>query len=655
MPTLPNEHSVIRFGPFEVDLSSGEIHKHGRKIKLQEQPFQVLAMLLAHPGKVITREELRFQLWPADTFVDFDTGLNSAIKKLREALGDSAEEPTYIETLTRRGYRFISTVESPPALSAKEPKGTVSGPMPRSPEEADGEATAPRRGADGKGVFRRVASGALALAAVTVFLYLLNLGGLRQKLFVGAPPPKIRSLAVLPLENLSGDPNEDYFADAMSEELTTELGKISALRVVSRTSVVRYKGTKKSLPEIARELNVDAVVEGAVLRSADRVRITTQLIRAATDEHLWAETYERDLRDVVALQGEVARAVAKRIEAQLTPHERVLFATTRPVDPLTYQAYLKGRYYLQKWSDDGSRLAVQYFQEAIDRDANYAPAYVGLGECYSIWPPIPREQATPRARDAAVKALEIDETLGEAHAVLATIRFYDEWKWADADTEFKRAIELNPSYAEAHHMYSHFLMEMGRTEESLAESRRSLELDPLSPAPNLHLGWHFLFAHKYDQATEQLRKTLQMDPNYVEAHLYLGEAYEEKGMNQEAVAEFQKAVALSGRTPQYVAALGHAYALLGRRSEALRIIVELQSKRPLTSSYEIATVYAGLGDKDKAFKSLEKAYQHHDFHLAFSFNVNPKLDSLRSDPRYADILGRMDLPPKEQEIKGRGQ
>lgn len=446
------------------------------------------------------------------------------------------------------------------------------------------------------------------------------------------------------MENLTGDPTQEYFVDAMSEELTTELGKISALKVISRTSAKRYKGTKKALPEIARELNVDAVLEGAVLRSGGRVRITTQLIRAAADQHVWAETYDRDLSDIIALQGEVARAVAKHVQAQLTTQERSLLSTTRTVNPGAYQAYLQGRYHLQKWSDDGSRLAIQYFREAIEKDPNYAQAYAGLGECYAIWPPIPRAQAVLEAKAAVMKALEIDETLGEAHAVLATIRFYDEWEWIDADTEFKRAIQLNPNYAETHHMYSHYLMEMGRTQESFVESRRNLEIDPLSPAPNLHLGWHFLFARKYDQAIEQLRKTLQMDPSYVEAHLTLGEAYEQKEMYQEAVAEFQKAVALSGRGSSYVAALGHAYAVSGKRGEAREIIAGLQSKRPPVSSFEIATVYAGLGDKDQAFKWLARAYEEHEVYLAYSFNVNPKLDSLRSDPRFAGLVRRLGFP-----------
>jgi len=652
---------ILRFGAYEADPRSGELRKHGLGIALEEKPFQALVILLQHANEVVTREELRTQLWPADVFIDFDNSLNTVIAKTRRALNDSAEKPRFIETVGR-GYRFIGPVESSapdddqrayaatPSAHGASSVVVLDSPEATASERTEKKGPAPDETAKQqtqRAGFRYtfvIAGG--ALVAIAVLLVGLNVGGLRDRFLRESSPVQIQSLAVLPLENLSGDKEQEYFADGMTDELITDLAKISAIRVISRTSIVQYKGTKKPLPEIGRELNVDAVVEGTVTRAGNRVRITAQLIRATTDKHLWAEEYEGDLGDILKLQSEVARAITDEIQIKLTPQENIRLASARPVNPESHEAYLKGRYYLEKWSADGTRQAIGYFQQAIEEDPNSALAYAGLAECYMHWSPLPSKESHTKAKAAALKAMELDETLGEAHGSLAVVKFIDDWDLPGADKEFKRAIELDPSYGEAHHEYSHYLMQMGRTEESLTESNRFLELDPLSPAPNLHLGWYYVSVKKYDQAIEQLQKTLKMDPNYAEAHSWLGQTYEQKKMYAQAAAEFQKAVALSRGDSYYRALLGHAYAISGKREQAQAIIAALKSESSPASPTDVETaiVYTGLGDRDQAFAWLEKAWRRRSGYLPYFFRVNPMFDSLHSDRRFADLVRRIGFP-----------
>jgi TolB-like protein/DNA-binding winged helix-turn-helix (wHTH) protein/Tfp pilus assembly protein PilF len=644
MPTLPNGRSIVRFGAFEADLSSGEIHKHGHKIKLQEQPFQVLVMLLERPGTVITREELRARLWPADTFVDFDTSLNSAIKKLRDALGDSAEEPSYVETLPRRGYRFISAIEA--ALPSPTMVSIAASAAPVAParEQRDERGAAPANRVKGKGVLRPVVLGAFALVAAATLVYLLNLGGIRQKLFVSASPPKIQSLAVLPLENLTGDPAQEYFADGMTDALITDLAQINTLRVISRTSTMLYKGTHKSLPQIARELNVDAVVEGTVVRSGEKVRIDAQLIQAATDRHLWARSYETVLPDIVALQSQVARAIASEIQVKLTPLEQARLARARPVNPEAYEAYLRGRYSWNKFTQEGFSKAIQYFRQAIEKDPNYALAYSGLSDSYRFLGlgSSPTGDSMPKAAAAALKALEIDDTLAEAHASLAAVRYRRDWDWTGSETEFKRALELSPNYAEGHREYGVYLRMLGRFDEGLAEAKRAKEMDPLSLLMNTDVGAQFYAARQYGQAIEQLRKTLELDPNYAMTHWWLGLAYEGKGDVPRALAELEKAVSLSGRNPLYLAFLGNAYAVSGQRSQAEKILAELRERsgRVYIQPYDIALVYAGLGNKEQALIWLKKAYEERSFSV-ITIGTWKQFDGLRADPRFRELVRRI--------------
>ncbi len=414
----------VRFGVFEVDLRSGELRKQGLKIKLQGQPIQILALLLERPGDVVTREEIQKKLWPADTFVDFEHGLNAAIKKLRAALGDSADSPRFVETLHGRGYRFIAPVEGCPAPPIS----------PSPPAPAGG--TFARRALP-------VAGTALAVVGLVAVLIGLNVGGLREQLLSGVAPGQITSLAVLPLENLSGDPEQEYFADGMTEALIGELGRIWALRVISRTSVMQYKKAKKPLSEIARELDVDAVIEGSVLRAGKQVRITVQLMRAEPEEQLWSQSYQRDISEILALQYEVARAIAREIKIALTPEEQTRLAIASSVNPGAHESYLQGRYHLATETNDGMELAIEYFQQALEKDPNYALPYAGLAEAYLLGRTRglqPRNAAITRAKAAAEKALEMDPALGKAHTSLALIRYWHDWDWSGAERAFKRAI-----------------------------------------------------------------------------------------------------------------------------------------------------------------------------------------------------------------------
>jgi len=647
---------LVRFGIYEVDLRTSELRKQGRKIKLQEQPCRILAILLEQPGQVVTRDELRKRLWSDDTFVDFDHSLNTAIMRLREALSDSSENPLFIETLPRHGYRFIAPVEEVPptdqekravdepvlpteSIAAKSETASV---QPREPI-----ASHPAR----KQIDLRrtlVLSGIIAVVVVLVFVFTIR--SLRNSASAKSAPTQIKSLVVLPLENLSGEKDQEYFADGMTDELIAHLAKIRSLRVISRTSAMEYKGKHKPLSEIARDLNVDAVVEGTVLRSGNRVRITAELVQVATDRHLWAETYESELGDILTLQSQVTSAIVNEIRIKLTPEEQERLAVNRPVSAESYEDYLKGRYYWNKRSEEGLTKAIEYFQLATQKDPRYALAYAGLADCYSIIGSaivgtVPSQDVAPKAKAAALKALELDDTLAEAQTSLATVRFNYDWDWAAAGTGFQRSIELNPSYATAYQRYSLYLMAMGRTQESIAEINHARELDPLSISMNFSLGWRLYMARRYDAAIEQLRNTLDLDPNFALPHLVLGQAYEQKGSYAQAIAELQKAASISHDGPPILGALGHTLALAGKREEAEKILSQLmeQSKKQYVSPFYVALVCAGLGENEKAMDWLEKAYEDRSNALVF-LKVDPQLDTLRTNPRFQSLLHRLRLP-----------
>jgi TolB-like protein/DNA-binding winged helix-turn-helix (wHTH) protein/Flp pilus assembly protein TadD len=630
----------LRFGVFELDLRAGELRKHGLRVRLQEQPFQVLTALLERPGEVVTREEIQKRLWPADTFVDFDHGLNKTINKIREALGDSAESPRFVETVARRGYRFLAEVKIVDTAPDRTSE-LATQPEPRAEtRERPDPAVKPSTPKPGPLSLR------LKISAFIVLLMMISLAIWKIDSWKH-PSPVIRSLAVLPLESLSNDASQDYFADGMTDELISDLGQISALRVISRTSVMAYKRARKPLPQIARELDVDAVVEGTVLRSGDQVRITAQLIEAATDKHLWSQSYEGQLRDTLALQNQVAQAIADQIRINLNSQERAALKSVRIVNPQAYESYLKGRYFWNKRTADGLKVALAYFNQAIDEDPKYAQAYSGLADTYALlgdwqYAVMTSKEALPKAKAAATKALELDSTLGEAHNSLAFCLDGFDWDFPSAGKEFQRALELNPGYATAHHWYAWHLSLLGRYDEAIAEMRKAENLDPLSLIINTDLAELLLLAHSYDESISQSRKTIEMDPNFALAHNQLGQAYLQKQMQDEAITELQKAVQLSAGSPTCLANLARAYAASGKKSEAAKLLTDLKKRSSPGYSHasEIAVVYAALGDKNQAITWLETGYEER-------FNpgvlLRPGFDPLRSDPRFQELVRRIGL------------
>lgn len=620
MQNAPAAQRAYRFGPFTVDARTGEVHKDGRRIRLQEKPVQVLLALLERPGDVVTREELQHRLWSADTFVDFDHGLNIAIGKLREALNDSAEHPRYIETLPKRGYRFLALVER--AHPGADVAPAAAAPFWR-----------------GKAALRTLALAAMVVAAVTY---------IAQSWM--PPPPSARAskimLVVLPFENLSGDPQQEFFSDGLTEEMIAQLGQLNpqALGVIARTSAMRYKTAPKDVAQIGRELNVEYLLEGSVRREGDRIRVTAQLIQVSDRTHLWAQTYEREAASLLAIQRDVADQVIAALKLQLLPGQRAAWTHQLRDDPAAHEAYLQGRHLWNQRNPDSVQKAVLYFEEAIRRDPSYARAYVGLSDCYNLlasYSVLPANVANAKAKAAATRALELDPALAEAYASLGFSKLEYDWDWAGAQSAFEKAIQLDPNYATARQWYSLYLNALGRSEEAVAEAREALRLDPLSPIVALALGSRLYHARRFDEAIEQFRKTLELDPNFVLAHHNLGRAHLLKGEYPQAIETLETALRLSGDRPARRVALAYGYALAGRQADARSLRRELeQSKAP---SFPMALLSLSLGERQDALAFLEAAYQarHSDITL---LKVEPLLDPLRDDPRFRDLMGRVGLP-----------
>jgi TolB-like protein/DNA-binding winged helix-turn-helix (wHTH) protein/Tfp pilus assembly protein PilF len=640
---------IIHFGVFELDLKAAVLRKHGVRLKLSEQPFQVLSVLLEKPGEIITREELRNRLWPSDTFVDFDHGLNNAVMRLREALGDDSENPRFIETIPRRGYRFIAPVSGFVPTVPMAPVSEHDNTSNQGAKSGESEIrTIPSKQAvwhwRPAWVIIIVAAAAVSFCALSAFFWY------RRITPDAAISHESKSLVVLPLENLSGDKDQDYFADGMTDDLIANLAKIRSLRVTSRSTAMTYKGTHKPLSQIARDLNVDAVVEGTVLRVGDRVRITAELVQVSTDRHLWADTYESEMGDILALQNRVSSAIVNEIRINLTPEDQQRLAKTQAVAPEAYENYLKGRYYWNKRSDENLTRAIGYFEEATHEAPQYSLAYAGLADCYAIisaeiFGTMSPQQAAPKAKAAALRALDIDPTLAEAQTSLATVKFNYDWDWTGAAEGFASAIQQNPSYATAYQRYSLYLMAIGRPEESFAQINKARELDPLSISINFSLGWRLYLARQYDRAIEQLRNTLEMDSSYELPHLVLGLSYAQKGNFASAIGELRKAVELSHGTPLMLSALANVYARSGNKAEAESLLGSLvsQSRRNYVSPFYFAVVYAGLGENDKAIDSLEQAYSDRSNGLVF-LKVDPVLDGLRSTPRFQALQQKLKFP-----------
>lgn len=668
MAPLKSEPAValVRFGRFELDLEANELRKNGYRIRLQEQQLNLLKVLLERPGDLVSRETLRERLWQPNTFVDFDHSLNTAMMRLREALGDPSDHPMFIQTEPRKGYRFIAPVRqqarelppaesaAPPSLPASLPSATPSDPAIAAAPQPTGalpaaqhhQSPAPSRPFPLSRSLQCIVALALLLGGAIVAYILLR--PKHDQTAASAHHPV--SLVVLPLDNLSGDRNQDYFADGMTDELIASLARISSIRVISRTTAMEYKGTHKSLEKIAQDLGVDAVVEGTVLRSGDRVRITAELVQVSTDRHLWADTYEAPLGDILTLQNQVASAIVSQIQIKLTPQDKERLATSRPVNSDAYEDYLKGRYYWGKRSEEGLEKAIQYFQSATEKDPQYALAYAGLADCYGILGAaivgtVPTSQVAPKAEKAAIRAVELDATLAETQTALATVQFNYDWNWKAAETGFRRAIELNPNYATAHQRYSLYLIAMGRSAESIAEMNRARALDPLSLSMNFSLGWRLYMAGQYDQAISQLNNTIEMDPSFVLAHIVLGQALEQKRLYPQAIAELQKAAAMSHDIPPVDAALGHVYAVSGKRTEALNLLrdLKLRSQHQYVSPFYLAVLYAGLGDHHETLNWLNQAYDDRSNNMIF-LSVDPQFQGLRTDPAFQNLLHRLGLP-----------
>ena len=637
-----------KFGDFLADFSSFELRKHGTRLKLQDQPFQILKVLVERPGELITREELCRRLWPDSTFVDFDAGLNAAVRRLRDALCDSAEEARYIETVPRHGYRFIAPVEILPDSPA-----TLSGELlpERAHENVATDSLVTEQQAQ---VLAEVRAELPSLLQVTprgvwtrsllvacVLLLVLGLGAivLRPKVLAKhSGEGSTYSLAVLPLQNLSGDPAEEFFADGMTDALITNLAQSDALKVISSTSSIRYKNAHKRLPDIGRELNVGLILEGSVARSGSHVRVSAQLVDAGRDEHLWARQYDRDLRDVLQLQNEIASAVALEVTGKLTSlQHRYMSARSQRVNPAAYEAYLKGEYFLDKWSADGFEKAKSYFQQSIDLDPGFVDAHAGLAEYYATMGFLGSPPAWLKAEELIAKTLAMDDRSVKAHTLLGMIKWQFRCDREGARKELEYALNLNPRDMRALDYHSYYLLETGHTNEAIAEKQAVLEHDPLAVRTNAELGLYFLHAQRPDEAIFRLQKALELDPNYAPAHMRLGFAYSLKKDYEQAAVEMQKAIALD-KSPMRIAHLGEIYALWGKKQEALRTIAELRKmsdKERVTPSM-IALIYAQLGDGAAAVKWLKKAKPEDEPPVS-----DPGFESLHSDPQFKVLRARL--------------
>jgi TolB-like protein/DNA-binding winged helix-turn-helix (wHTH) protein/tetratricopeptide (TPR) repeat protein len=611
---------LIRFGAFEADLRTVELRKDGVKLKFSGQPFQVLAILLERPGDVVTREELQKRLWP-DTFVDVDHNLNTIINKIRETLGDSADTPRLVETLPRRGYRFIGRIE------------------PGEPEPSPIEPEPPRP-------FWRWKSSLIASAA---FFLLLTLSGSFLEWHLArrpADPSTIRSIAVLPLANLSDDPNQQYLVDGMTEELTSEISQLHSLRVMSRTSTMQYRDTHKKASQIAKELHADGLIAGSILQVNDRVRVTVQLIHGPSDAQVWSKSYERDLRDVIAMQHGIASDIAREVRISLGPQEQAHLGRAREVMPEVHEAYLRGRFHLQNGSKASIDRALDYFLQAIQKDVEYAPAYAGIADAYTAMRSIyaAPSDVMPKAKAAALKAVALDETLPEAHVSLGGVLMFYDFDWPGAEREFQRALDIKPSYAEAHDYYAMFLVANGRFQAAVDHILRARQLDPVSGLIAADAAWVFYLKRDYDQLLEQANAAVELAPNYWLGHLQLGLAYEKKGDFVRALQELEQARRMDDNSA-VLEMLAGTYAAAGRPAEARKIteeMVKLSTKR-YVCAYEIATTYAGLRDRESAFLWLRKSLDERADCSPW-IAADPKLDSLRAEPRFQDLLRRLGLP-----------
>ena len=617
-----NPPDVATFLGFTLDTRRQLLLRDGEPIRLRPRTYDTLVHLVRNAGRLVTKQELIDTVWKGVAVTD--DSLVQCLMEIRRALGDSEIS---IETVRGRGYLFDAVVQWGQEVS--RPGVAVLAEPP---------------------VRMRRRTG-WVVGAVAAIIVAIAIAWLARRNLVGEPATVIRALAVLPLDNLSRDPDQEYFADGITDDLITELSKISALRVISRASVMRFKDTRKPLAEIARELDVDALVTGSIARSPERIRVTAQVIQISPERNIWAERYDRAAGDMIVLEGQLASEISNAIRVTLTPQERNRFARLRPLDPDAREALIKGRYFWDKRTEDGTRKAIDYYRQAAAKDPTYAPSLVGLADSYlslalseALQEVLPPNEAFPKAKDAVLQALKLDDMSGEAHATLGHIKFQYDRDWAGAEREFKRAIELAPNYAYAHLWYALCLMWMGRSHEALAEVSQARRLDPLLLAINANLGFILAVSHQYDPAIAECRKTLDLDPNFALAHYRLGQIYVLRGTYAEAIPELERAIALSGGSPRAIAELGLAQALAGHPDEARRLIAQLaaRSKERYVSPFNLAVIYGGLGDATHTLDWLEKADREGSPSLNFLV-LSPAFAVVRSDVRFTALVKHLGL------------
>jgi TolB-like protein/DNA-binding winged helix-turn-helix (wHTH) protein/Tfp pilus assembly protein PilF len=631
----------LKFGDYEVDVAAYELTRRGRSVRLERLPMELLLLLVERRGQLVTRDEIIEKLWGPGVFLDADNGINTAISKIRTALKDAPDDPAFVKTIPGKGYRFIAPIDTPPAKesdTSDTSEASEVSVVPKAPSK-------PRRWS-----MRLALAGLLAAATVAALSWSQALGRVAGR----HAPPTMHALAVLPLENLTGDASQDYFADGMTDALITDLAQIGALRVISRTSIMRYKGTRKPLPEIARELSVDGIVEGTVVRSADRIRITSQLIYAPWDQHVWARSYERDLRDVVALQADVAGAIASEVRAVVTSDERTRLAASLTTHPDAYDAYLRGRYYLNQRTPAGMKKSLELFQQAVERDPDFALAHAGLADAYNLSASLgvlsPSDSAPP-AKRATAKALALDPRLAEAHAALGLVKSHYDFDFPGAQREFARAIELNANYANAHLFYAGaYLTPMGRHEDAIAEMKKAIDLDPLSLPLHNMMGYTYMWAGNYENARQQFERTIALDPSFALAHFFFAGLLEATGRYEDAIDEIERGDVLLGFSPAGAAAKAaefrqalHAGGERAFWQKNLDMTLQMSAKRG-TRSFAVAAAYATAGDKDRAFEWLEKSYEDREGQDLTLVRWIPDFKNLRTDSRFASLLGKMGLP-----------
>jgi len=624
------------FGHFRVDPAERVLLADGQPVSLTPKAFDTLLTLLENSGHVLEKDELLKRVWP-DTFVEEGT-LVQNISTLRKVLGEAPDGSVYIETIPRRGYRFTGAVrktEFEPGAEENFPSDHI---------------VAGRRAVIPSWI---MALGIAAVSLATLFLA-------RERIWPRPdPPPKKIMLAVLPFENLSGDSQQEYFSSGLTEEMITQLGDLepNRLGVIARTSAMQYKGVKKDTREIGRELGVDYILEGSVRREGDRVRITAQLIQVKDQTHLWARDYDRNLRDILALQSDVAGAIAREIKLKLTSEESARLSSAPALNPQAYELYLKGRYFWNKRTEDGFVKAIKYFEQAIALDSKYAQPYAGLADAYALLGSMPnreisRGEAMPKAKAAALKALQLNDSLADAHTSLAFVEMQYEWDWPGSEKEFKRALELNRNYATAHQWYAVWLMSRGNQDAALDEERRAQEADPLSTIIKTDTAQLLVYAGRYDEAVQEAKRALEIEPTFLLGHIYLAEAYIGKQDYQAAIAEFQEVLAINKKDVWATTEIARAYTLAGQRQESEGILRDMlhTSKNRQDLALQLAAVYAAEGENDQAFACLENGYQHREGGLIL-LNVAPEFQSLHLDPRFDDLARRVGLPRKVEKVR----